>query len=277
MSSVINLREQIPLYINGTLSNDERHSFETALKQDQDLKTEYLEFHEIELAFDRFEDVSDQHLDQIFKTIANKTQGINNTAERTSPPIKPGTAKEPVVNGPTASKSAVKEPAVNEPPTTTTPEQQKEPSPIEIQAPKSINTQIEIEPENNSPEISIHQESVTSGFLSSARFAWIIAGAQFVLLIIVVFFSSSMTQNPNSGNGANQISGVTTYNVVFADNATQKDIRELLVSLDAQIANGPTSIGLYTVFVKGSKEEATKTFNKLKNSSLILLAEPSFI
>ena len=263
MSPELNLREQIPLYINGALTSDEKHAFETALKQDQELKREYLEFHEIESTFDRFEDVSEQHLEQIFKTILNNTQGINKMTDRTSPPVRPNVDTE-------ASNQELKFTATRE----VKPEPELEHPTIIESAPHNQ----EVEFESNIDDVTEIQDREGIGFLSSSRVAWAIAAIQFVVLLAVVFYTAPITKNTTlSGDAAGQISGVTTYNIVFADNATQKEIRELLVSLEIQVANGPTSIGLYTIFVKGSKEEATKSFNKLKNSSLILLVEPSFI
>ena len=270
MSSEFELREQIPLYINGALTSDERRSFETALKQDQELKREYLEFHEIESTFDRFEDVSQQHLEQIFKTILNNTQGLNKMADHTSPPVKPNLVSEPR-DQEEFILSATPEPK-QEPEPEPEPEPESE-QPTIIKNAADRNQKVGLE--SHIDEIN---ESETFGFLNSSRVAWTVAAIQFVLLLAVVFYTVPIAQNTTlSGNAAGQISGITTFNVVFADNATQKEIRELLVGLDIQIANGPTSIGLYTIFVKGSKEEATKTFNKLKNSNLILLVEPSFI
>jgi len=263
MSPEHNLREQIPLYINGALTSDEKHAFETALKQDQELKREYLEFHEIESTFDRFEDVSGQHLEQIFKTILNNTQGINKMTDRTSPPVNPNLGTE-------ASNQELK--------FTATREVKPEPEPDHATIINTASHKREAERESNIDDNTVIEVSEGTGLLSSSRFAWAIAAIQFVVLLAVVFYTTPITQNATtSGDAVGQISGVTTYNVVFADNATQKEIRELLVNLEIQVANGPTSIGLYTIFVKGSKEEATKTFNKLKNSNLILLVEPSFI
>ena len=267
MSPELNLREQIPLYINGALTSDEKHIFETALKQDQELKREYLEFHEIESTFDRFEDVSEQHLEQIFKTILNNTQGFNKMTDRTSPPVKPSLDTE-------ASNQELNFTATREVKPQPEPEREPEHPTIIKSAPQNQ----ELERDSNIDDITEIQESEGKGFLSSSRFAWTIAAIQFILLLAVVFYTAPITENTAmSGDAAGQISGVTTYNIVFADNATQKEIRELLVSLEIQVANGPTSIGLYTIFVKGSKDEAAKTFNKLKNSNLILLVEPSFI
>jgi RNA polymerase sigma-70 factor (ECF subfamily) len=65
------LRELIPLYINGALAGKHKIAFEKSLKNDPNLKQEYMEFYEIEAYFDQLNTASRQHLDQLYINIIN--------------------------------------------------------------------------------------------------------------------------------------------------------------------------------------------------------------
>lgn len=65
------LRELIPLYINGALAGKHKIAFEKSLKNDPNLKQEYMEFYEIEAYFDQLNTASHQHLDQLYINIIN--------------------------------------------------------------------------------------------------------------------------------------------------------------------------------------------------------------
>ena len=123
--------------------------------------------------------------------------------------------------------------------------------------------------------IAFFSKEYLADFFTSARLAWGVVIAQFALLI-TLWLSSTGNGITAIGTDGRPISDIATINVVFADSATQKEIRELLASVDAQIANGPTSIGLYTIYIKGNENDAKSVIDKLKKSTLILLAEPSF-
>lgn len=71
------LRELIPLYINGALSGKHKIAFEKSLKNDPNLKQEYMEFYEIEAYFDQLDTASRQHLDRLYSTIKNSLDDLN--------------------------------------------------------------------------------------------------------------------------------------------------------------------------------------------------------
>jgi hypothetical protein len=259
------LQEQIPLYINGALQNQEKSAFEHALQQDPELKQECQEFHEIESVVDIVEEITDRHFEQLFTRIqANvrfqptATQPVRVEEESTvimrreEGIDKAGNRTDEI----TASVSVKQETPL--PPST---------------AHESTNHKAEHEDEEH---ISVFSKEYLGDFFTSARLAWGVVIAQFALLI-TLWLTSTGNGITAIGTDGRPISDIATINVVFADNATQKEIRELLASVDAQIANGPTSIGLYTIYIKGNETDAKSVINKLKKSTLILLAEPSFI
>lgn len=112
------------------------------------------------------------------------------------------------------------------------------------------------------------------------QLGWGMALILFTLLIISSLFSALTKPIPaylQTDTIQTTSIDYKSVNVVFADNATQKQIRNLLVSLNAQITNGPTATGMYTLFVPGSKNKARSVITTLKKSKFILLAEPAFI
>lgn len=71
------LRELIPLYINGVLTGKHKVAFEKSLKNDPNLKQEYMEFYEIEEYFDQLNAASQQHLDQLYGTVKNSLEDFD--------------------------------------------------------------------------------------------------------------------------------------------------------------------------------------------------------
>jgi len=75
------LRELIPLYVNGALAGKHKLAFEKSLKNDPNLKQEYMEFYEIESYFDQLESVSKQHLDQLYLAVTNSLEELSEVEE----------------------------------------------------------------------------------------------------------------------------------------------------------------------------------------------------
>ncbi|WP_455212030.1 hypothetical protein [Kaarinaea lacus] len=260
------LQEQIPLFINGALQDQERSAFEQALKEDPELKQECKEFHEIESVVDIIEEITDHHFEQLFTRIQANVK-FQPTATQ---PVRVEEDSTVIMRREDGIDKASSRPA--ETPTSAKPETT---SPSTAHTSISHTDQLEDEYEHEE-HISIFSKEYLSDFFTSARLAWGVVIAQFALLI-TLWLSSAGNGITTIGTDGKPITNIATINVVFADNATQKEIRELLASVDAQIANGPTSIGLYTIYIKGNETDAKLVIDKLKKSTLILLAEPSFI
>ncbi|KPJ90729.1 MAG: hypothetical protein AMJ53_13035 [Gammaproteobacteria bacterium SG8_11] len=262
------LQEQIPLYISGALPNDERTEFEHALKQDSELKQELKEFHEIESVINIAEEITDQHFEQLFTRIQAHVKFQPSATQ----PVRVEEDSTVIMH----REDGIDKASKSSPQTIPSAKSQTE-SPASTQKTVTHPKQKEEKEEHDEEEhVSIFSKEYISDFISSARLAWGVVIAQFALLI-VLWLSSGANGITTIGTDGKPISDIATINVVFADNATQKEIRELLASVDAQIANGPTSIGLYTIYIKGNETDAKYVIDKLKKSTLILLAEPSFI
>lgn len=257
------LQEQIPLYINGALHNEERSAFEHALQQDPELKQECQEFHEIESVVDIVEEITDRHFEQLFTRIQANVK------------FQPS-ATQPVRVEEESTVIMRREEGIDKAGNRTDEIATSETQETSTSLPPGTAHETGQEEHEDEEHISIFSKEYLGDFFTSARLAWGVVIAQFALLI-TLWLTSTGNGITAIGTDGRPISDIATINVVFADNATQKEIRELLASVDAQIANGPTSIGLYTIYIKGNETDAKSVIDKLKKSTLILLAEPSFI
>ena len=271
------LQAQIPLYINGALQDQERDAFEQALKVDVNLKQECKEFHEIESVIDVVDEITDQHFEKLFSRIqANaKFSATQPVATSAASPEEESTVimRRPEEIDKASGRSTGK-PAEKKAESTASPAAGREDAKTRS-AKKLEDTHDELEHEQEEHAGFFSKEHLAD-FFTSARLAWGVVIAQFALLV-TLWLSSTGNGITAIGADGKPIANIATINVVFADNATQKEIRELLATVDAQIANGPTSIGLYTIYIKGTESEAKIVIDKLKKSTLILLAEPAFI
>ena len=212
------LRELIPLYVNGALAGKHKLAFEKSLKNDSNLKQEYMEFYEIESYFDQLESVSKQHLDQLYLAVTNSLEELS-----------------------------------------------------EVEEPEYEHEKI--------PKISI---DFLHHLLSSARIGWGLALLQFVILLIVVIFMQPESPGPveAKNNPAQYIQqqhrNGRKINVIFQDDATHKQIRDLLLKHKAEIFSGPTDIGLYTIIVDVDERTAEKLVKQLRSSAIVLLVESAY-
>lgn len=116
--------------------------------------------------------------------------------------------------------------------------------------------------------------------LSSSRIGWGLAILQFAILAVVLIFvvpqySNSVQAEITSAKLLQQSKG-KQLNIVFADDATHQQIRDLLLSVKAQMSAGPTDIGLYTVSVQGTTQRVNAILDKLRESDIVVLAVPAF-
>jgi RNA polymerase sigma-70 factor (ECF subfamily) len=208
------LRELIPLYINGALAGKHKIAFEKSLKNDPNLKQEYMEFYEIEAYFDQLDTVSKPHLDRLYTTVKNSLDDIQAESEEADEELQAVGAKA----------------------------------------------------------------NFLQDMLSSPRIGWGLAALQFVLLVMVLIFSGPDNTAPvdasvTAAQILQQQSRGKKLNVIFQDNATHQQIRDLLLALQAEVHSGPTDIGLYTITVEGNEQRVQEVLNTLRNSGVVVLAD----
>ncbi|NOZ54322.1 MAG: hypothetical protein GXP08_14520 [Gammaproteobacteria bacterium] len=143
--------------------------------------------------------------------------------------------------------------------------------------------------EKTSPQKQAVTSGVNANFLyqvlSSARIGWGLAILQFIILVIGLVFI--VPQYPNQAEiklntmqllqqQAQAKARAKKINVVFQNTANQNQIRDLLLSINAQMDSGPTDIGLYTISVAGNEALVSQVLDTLRKSEHIVLAEPAY-
>lgn len=109
----------------------------------------------------------------------------------------------------------------------------------------------------------------------SPRVAWSVAAVQIVLLaaLLVALPGRSTFQTLTSpGNGAN---ARQELNVIFNEDATEKDIRELMIQNGVTIVGGPSDNGLYIVAIS-SGQSVDAISLALRNSGIVSFVEQRY-
>ena len=206
------LREMIPLYINGRLSADETAIFEKALENDPVLEQELAEFEEVAALYPDIEEtVPFPSSERVFARIMD-------------------------------------------------------------------NIDVEEKQTPADDQISLI-EKMTDFFRTtffSPRVAWAVAGVQLVLLITLVGTLPDKEVYQTLSSGQSSTAVAQKLNVVFNEDAMEKDIRALLNKIDAGIVAGPLANGLYVIEVRTPDEPGKDVVQVLMGSNLVQLAEPNY-
>lgn len=106
---------------------------------------------------------------------------------------------------------------------------------------------------------------------STPQFSWSVVAVQLVIILalVVIFPKSNNFKTLSEIPVAKGDSGM--INVVFNEDAKEKNIRELLEQINGSIVSGPTPDGLYIIKIKNIDDVET-VLNKLEDSSIIRLA-----
>jgi hypothetical protein len=70
-------------------------------------------------------------------------------------------------------------------------------------------------------------------------------------------------------------SGVITLRMMFSPQATEKEIRDLLLAVHGEITAGPSPFGVYTVAVTAAENPESVVLTRLRSDSVVMLAEPT--
>jgi Putative zinc-finger len=114
------------------------------------------------------------------------------------------------------------------------------------------------------------------------RWALVTQGAMIVLLAGVLVWQEPFSPGPLyrtlSDGGDHVPQGQVHIQVVFAEDITEREVRELLTSVGGTIVNGPSSEGLYTVAIplaENSPAFVDPALKALREHGKVLLAEPT--
>lgn len=109
----------------------------------------------------------------------------------------------------------------------------------------------------------------------SPRVAWAVAAVQLVLLVTLVGTMPDRQDFKTLSSGGGTSETALKINIVFEEDAKEKDIRALLNQLDAGIVAGPTANGLYVIEIPQSPSP-DDVLKVLVDSKLVRLAETKY-
>lgn len=114
---------------------------------------------------------------------------------------------------------------------------------------------------------------IYSIFNLKTRFSFALVVVQFLFIVALVFYIMNLKHEYKTLS-ANQIGEktVAVINVVFDENAKEKEIRELLKTIDGRIIDGPSITGLYVVSIKDEKK-MDFALQTLKSSNIVFFVE----
>lgn len=193
------LKEMIPLYLNGTLSEAEKKIFEEAIEKIPELKKEFLEFLEIK----------------------NSYMDI-----------------------------------------------QKEVTPPSKNLYKKISERIGAKKESETLSTQAYPEKIKEFFknlFSSSVFSWGLVVVELIVIFLLILYLPK-EEKYRTLTAEHHLKGGAIINIVFDSEAKEKEIREVLTKIGANIVSGPTPEGLYKIELKKEKdlESALKYLKKIK-------------
>ena len=119
-----------------------------------------------------------------------------------------------------------------------------------------------------------------SRFRPSPAVRWVLAGqAAAILVLVSLLVSPTAPEEPGgyrtlSAPRATSESGEGIFRIVFSDNATEIELRQLLRSVNAEIVAGPSSVGAYTLRAGREPAGGGERLERLRASPLVRLVEP---
>lgn len=117
--------------------------------------------------------------------------------------------------------------------------------------------------------------SIWSIFSLNPKFSFGFIMVQFLVILGLLFYIFNLKYEYKTLS-TTEIRAETSYtiNVVFKEDAREKDIRELIKKIDGRIIDGPSKTGLYIIGIKDREKKET-VLNILRKSNIVVLAEPS--
>jgi anti-sigma-K factor RskA len=113
-------------------------------------------------------------------------------------------------------------------------------------------------------------------FFSSPRLAWGFAAAQFAVIIVMsLLLVQHRSEFRTLSAQVTTNKGETRLNIVFREDATEAEIRRLLLSAGAKIVDGPSPSRCYVIAVADSKG-VDKALAGFRASGIVILAEKCF-
>jgi hypothetical protein len=87
--------------------------------------------------------------------------------------------------------------------------------------------------------------------------------------------SSALYQTLSDPAPAPLPGGTLRLRLMFSPRATEKEIRDLLLAVHAEITAGPSPFGVYTVEITAAGHPVSVVLTRLRSDSVVILAEPA--
>jgi len=199
------LKELIPLYLIGKLTEDQQQMLEQAMKEVPQLRQEFTEFSEIRNLYREAEEDTPQPSDTVYKRIMDNI----GEGKRTSVTERRGYLE------------------------------------------------------------------ILRGFFSSPRFSWGVAAVQVVIILFLLVGLPGQERMKTLSSGYSQNNGQVRINIVFKEDAREREIRDLINSIDGDIIGGPTPQGLYIIRIK-DRRNIRDVIKYLKRYKIVRFAEAAY-
>lgn len=204
------LKERIPTYLNGRLSEEERQEFEDAMNRYPELRRELMEFSEIK---------------GIYKDIEREIPPISdNLYSRILTSIRSGTDKETV--------------------------QQR----------KGYIEQL---------------QEFFMGLFASPRVSWGIVAAQVVIILFLIIAMPGDDSLRTLTSQSTLQEELVRINVVFEEEAREKEIRDVLNKIGADVIGGPSAEGLYVIQIK-DRQDIEVALKVLRDLDIVKFADKAY-
>lgn len=107
------------------------------------------------------------------------------------------------------------------------------------------------------------------------KFSFILIFAEFLIIVALIFYIFNLKYEYKTLSVIESRAETdVTLNVVLKENATEKEIRELLTKINGRIIDGPSKTGLYVISIK-DKENKDKALDFLRKSNIVFFVEPT--
>lgn len=122
----------------------------------------------------------------------------------------------------------------------------------------------------------VKKPGLLSRLIPSPRIAFALATVQLLIILSLGFYIvQQKTEYRTMSAISEEARGVVMINVVFDEQATESEIRGLLLKTDGRIVDGPSSAGLY-ILEYPSPEQARSALEVLRESNRVQIAEKKY-
>jgi hypothetical protein len=118
--------------------------------------------------------------------------------------------------------------------------------------------------------------SLLQRVIPSQRVSLALVAAQLLIIIALGVYVMNLKNEYRTLTAPSMTEGrLLRINIVFKENATEAEIRNLLLQMNARIVEGPCSSGLYIIGIN-SQEKFDDALNTLSKNKIVVMAERAY-